>query len=346
MIFYEGFVINMSNLSYTIKRIKRMNISAAFAAVESVCLRCGKPKVFVLLDMIWCGLRYSAGYMDYDVFMMERTNAKQRKTFVTRGINNGFIKLLNDTEYMHYFKNKDEFNIAFAPFICREWMVVNPDSSEKFKNWITGKDLIFIKPRSSMCGKDIQKLKVTHFGSTEELFTYIINSNCELAEECIQQHDHLNELYPDSINTTRIVTVYRNGKAIIVCAYLRIGNGGNFVDNFNSGGMITRVNIETGKLMFDAVDKTGKVYAEHPVTLTAVKGYQIPMWDECLALALHAVAVIPQIGLIGWDIAVTPAGPVLVEGNEFPGHDIYQMPPHTPDNYGLLPLFKKAVYNK
>ena len=59
--------------------------------------------------------------------------------------------------------------------------------------------------------------------------------------------------------------------------------------------------------------------------------------------AKKAALVCPEVGYVGWDIAVTPDGPVLVEGNEFPGHCLYQLPPHTPDNYGVLPLFEKAI---
>jgi len=28
-----------------------------------------------------------------------------------------------------------------------------------------------------------------------------------------------------------------------------------------------------------------------------------------------------------------------VEGNNFPGHDIYQLPEHTPDKIGMYPKF-------
>lgn len=336
----------MGKISYTLGRIKKMRFNAAFDTVKRVSLRSGKPRAFVLLDIVWCGLRYSAGYMDYDVFKMERTNGKQRKTFITRGVNNNFVKMLNDVNYRHYFQNKDEFNTAFSDFIGREWMLVHAGKGKEFEVWLGDKTVVIAKPRAGMCGKGIQKLYTKDFANTAELFEYILHSDCELAEECLLQHPHLNEMYPHSINTTRIVTVYKDGKTKVICAYLRIGNGGRHVDNFNSGGMITRVDIETGKLMFVAVDKAGITYSEHPETLTAIKGFEIPRWSSCLDLALRAAAVIPQIGLVGWDIAVTPNGPVIVEGNEFPGHDIYQMPPHTPDNYGLLPLFNEAIYGK
>ena len=44
-------------------------------------------------------------------------------------------------------------------------------------------------------------------------------------------------------------------------------------------------------------------------------------------------------GDIGWDVAFTPDGPCLVEGNNFPGHDIYQLPEHTHSKIGMMKKF-------
>lgn len=334
----------MGNIRFTLSRIKGIKTAIVFDTVKRVSERCGKSYIFILLDIIWCGLRYSAGFTDYDVFNMERTNAKQRKTFITRGINDDFVKLLNQKDYRHYFENKDEFNVAFANFLNRDWMAVDKGKDEEFERWMSNKDVLIAKPRAEMCGKGIQKLYLKDFEDEKALFKYLLNSDCDLVEECLEQHEILNEIYQNSVNTIRLVTVHRNGKSKVICSFFRTGKSGNYVDNFISGGLLTRVDIETGKLMFDAVDHEGVIYSEHPDTKIKIKGFQLPMWSDCIEMALNAAAVIPQVGYVGWDIAVTPNGPALIEGNEFPGHVMYQLPAHTPDNYGLLPLFNKVIF--
>jgi hypothetical protein len=50
--------------------------------------------------------------------------------------------------------------------------------------------------------------------------------------------------------------------------------------------------------------------------------------------------VVPQVGFIGWDVCLTPDGPVIVEGNDYPGHDLYQLPEHTHDKMGIWPKYQ------
>jgi D-alanine-D-alanine ligase-like ATP-grasp enzyme len=56
----------------------------------------------------------------------------------------------------------------------------------------------------------------------------------------------------------------------------------------------------------------------------------------------QACTVVPEIGYVGWDVCFTKDGPALIEGNEYPGHDIYQLPEHTPGKIGMMPVFRAA----
>ncbi|MBQ3149885.1 MAG: hypothetical protein IJB86_01420 [Clostridia bacterium] len=341
----------MGKVKYIISRIKKMNASNMPVLAKKVSDRSGKPRLFVMADMVWCGLRYRAGFTDYELFNMERANGKQRKTYVTRGINDDLVSRYNDAAYRHIFVNKDEFNEMFGDFLHRDWMkIVSRDSEdyneaeqlEKLEKLCKGKKEIVAKPRDEMCGKGIEMINPADYSSIRELYDHLQDINAGLIEDSIVQHPQMNLLYPDSINTLRMVTL-NNGKAVtLVLAVCRMGNGAR-VDNFLNGGMMTRINTETGELMYDAVNAMNDVFSHHPVTGTKVVGFRIPMWDRCVETAKKAALVCPQVGYVGWDIAVTPDGPVLVEGNEFPGHCLYQLPPHTPDNYGVLPLFTKAI---
>ena len=89
-----------------------------------------------------------------------------------------------------------------------------------------------------------------------------------------------------------------------------------------------------------ALDKQKNLYADHPATGTRIKGFMFPDWEKARALVTEAAQIIPEVGYVGWDVCFTPEGPCLVEGNQFPGHDIYQLPVHTPDKIGIMPRFR------
>ena len=65
----------------------------------------------------------------------------------------------------------------------------------------------------------------------------------------------------------------------------------------------------------------------HPVTGTAFVGFQLPMWDEVLA-TVRSIArkayLLPQCHYLGWDVALTPDGPAVIEGNWQQGCDIIE----------------------
>ena len=45
-------------------------------------------------------------------------------------------------------------------------------------------------------------------------------------------------------------------------------------------------------------------------------GFALPHWDECISLVCRAHDdAFPAFAALGWDVALTPAGPVLLETN-------------------------------
>lgn len=334
----------MGKINFILGRLKRMDFGHMKESAARVSARNGKPKLYVYADMIWCGYKYAAGYVDYDVFHMDEANAKERKTYITRGVNDKYILRLNDVNYRHFFENKVEFNKLFADYIGRDWIQVDGMTQEAFAEWLGEREYIIAKPKDGMCGRGIEKLKPSDFASVAELYNYLTaDGSFDLIEECLAQHEGMSKIYSGCINTVRIVTLNINGKISIPCAFMRIGNGGS-VDNFFAGGMTTPVDLDEGVLRYDAENEHGKAFSVHPLTNVDIHGFKIPMWEEAKALVMKAAEVMPQVGYVGWDVAITPGKPVLVEGNEFPGHVFYQLPAFTFNNKGLAPVFDKIIY--
>ena len=67
------------------------------------------------------------------------------------------------------------------------------------------------------------------------------------------------------------------------------------------------------------------------------------MVPQAIDLAKQAAREIPQVGHVGWDIAITPDGPAIIEGNDFPGTDLCQLAPFYPEKHGLWPYYKDLL---
>ena len=52
-----------------------------------------------------------------------------------------------------------------------------------------------------------------------------------------------------------------------------------------------------------------------------------------------------RLRYVGWDVAITPDGPVLVEGNDLPGYDMCQNHRFHDDGRGIKDAFEYALNN-
>ena len=109
---------------------------------------------------------------------------------------------------------------------------------------------------------------------------------------------------------------------------MRMAIGDNrTVDNLHAGGIAAAVDLDGGTLgpasNLGADSRLGWL-DRHPDTGAAITGMQLPRWDEVRAFALRSHRAFADRILVGWDIAITPDGPVLVEGNGAPDLDIMQ----------------------
>lgn len=333
----------MQRIQYLLRRILEMDYRSLFRTVGKLHKKTGKPWLWLFLDVVLCGLRYGAGYKDYELCEFYNLTGDQRKTYVTRGVNNRIVQLLNDPAFYHCVDDKNEFNRRYAPYIHRAWLDMTTASVDEFLGFMKNLDRVISKPTAACCGQGIEILCKADFPDLRNMYDHLISTQSGLIEEVIVQHPDISAIYPHSVNTYRIVTVLHNGQANVVYAFIRIGNGGRFVDNINAGGMAAPIDLDTGIIRYAAFDKDSNYYDVHPYTGHPIVGSQLPYWKESLEMCLAAAHVTPELGYIGWDIAVTRDGPQLIEGNEFPGHDILQMPPHVPDKIGMLPRFKQFI---
>jgi hypothetical protein len=134
----------------------------------------------------------------------------------------------------------------------------------------------------------------------------------------LQQHPRMSDLHSSSINTLRIMTYLHGNTAKLLCAGVRMGTEGRNVDNLSQGGILVGINTETGKLQEYGMHlpQFGTRRRQHPQSAIVFSEFQVPFFSESIESVLRFHRLLYGIHSIGWDVAVTPEGPVVLEGND------------------------------
>lgn len=334
----------MREKGYFARVLRQASFEKLKGAVNIVHDRTGKNRFGIFCDMAWCVLRYGAGYYDYVSFNFYNLNGAQRKTFVTRIISKKLNEFMNDPEYMHLFDNKDEFCDLFKDYIGRGVLVLDKATKEEVQEFVSQREVLFCKLRDKECGHGCERLNVKDFESFDALYSYFQEKGFCTIEDNIVQHPALANLYSNACNTMRIITLLdTDGKAHYLYNVQKMGLNGSIIDN---NCLFTPVDLETGRMKYPAHSGDtvkGIIYTEHPNTHVHLQGYEIPYAKEAVEMCLKAATIVPQIRYVGWDVAITPNGPAIIEGNTYNAHDFWQLPPHTPDKIGMLPTIKKIA---
>jgi hypothetical protein len=113
-----------------------------------------------------------------------------------------------------------------------------------------------------------------------------------------------------------VTVVARSGEVEHLVAFQKLIVGGHQIDNFAgswTGNLVVFVEPGSGALGGAFVD--GTPCAVHPGTGEKIAGFHLPHWSGARALVERAALRFTPLRAIGWDVALTQDGPVLVEGN-------------------------------
>jgi len=149
-----------------------------------------------------------------------------------------------------------------------------------------------------------------------------------LFQHRVSPHSEVRALCGDRLATVRLLTILTKTGPKLLRACWKIPAGSNVADNFwRSGNMLAQLDSKDGRVL-RVVRGAGTVAEEpthHPDTGTAMVGFVIPHWNQIVELALEGAKVLPEVALIGWDIAPVESGPVLVELNHNPDFKLTQI---------------------
>lgn len=316
-------------------RLNRSVLKKTIKAAKAVSELTHKSFCFHYFDALCCFLKYGCEAEQYSSGEFYRLRSFNRKYTYTTGRSYKAKQLFNTTQSLGVLMDKVKFNTFFSRYVKRKWISCENADEEAIISFIQTYPKVIVKPADGMKGYGIHLLNDE---IRKELGS--LSGQKLLLEEFIEQHP-LMAFNNKSVNTIRIITL-KDAEGIVHClkAALRCGVGNSIVDNMSAGGVAYPIRIEYGRVEGPGLSGTYSIenknyYFIHPGTNTFMPGYEIPFWNEVLETVISAAKSLDSIRFVGWDVAVTPTGPELIEGNSRPG-------PATLEYFGL----ERGFYGK
>lgn len=278
----------------------------------------------LVLDTGWCVLRYGMALTDYLNFKLYKRSHAQRKEYFGAMREEKFYNTVSPAAYKKRFTVKPDFIREFAQYTRREITVPGRDDFAHFSAFLNAHPVFMSKPYDGSGGASVEKRRAEEIDDRQAFYDYAKENRIYL-EELVSQHPDMDKLCPASVNTIRFMTYNDKGTPILLWAGLRVGNGVNPVDNFHAEGMGVKIDLQTGRLVGVGINKDNEEFTHHPTTGVLFDGFQLPCFQEAKDMVLEACLKSDKILMIGWDIALSDKGPLIIEANRWPGFDLVQV---------------------
>lgn len=322
-------------------------IKRTIIRLKEIKLESGKGFIEIVKDYYKLSRNIGISFYEYYKFEFEKQPEAFRDTFLSLSNKYHYLEILNPRKYYILARNKyithlflENAGIDKAELYCYY------DCIGRTGNQRIGYDYesvliilksrkvntCIIKPTEASHGEGV--LLITsidytnggcylenHKGEVFEL-SQLLKKDPLIFESVIEQTDQFKRFNASSVNTVRFMTLLStSGQAEIISAFVKIGKQGSCVDNAGDGGNIdAAINVATGEicfaLQFDGWRKTKPIF-HHPENGAQLNGVVIENWESIKNKLIRFQQAMPFLRAIGWDIAITDQGPVVVEMNDF-----------------------------
>ena len=255
--------------------------------------------------------------VEYIMFDFINKTLPERRSFINEEERAVVLNSVNDMSQADNLDNKYITYQYLAPYYGRDMIHVSSETDfEKFESFCHENHEFVRKLDFDSMGRGVVPYKAE--GNLKQLFKSLLVESPDgfICEGLIKAHPVISALNPDSVNTVRLITYFDGTETHVQKCFMKIGQKGSFVDNGGAGGIFAAVNDEKGFFESNGIDEKGRRYDTHPYTGITIEGYQLPAWEEALALGREISSKIPGFSYIGWDLTYTEDCKwVIVEGN-------------------------------
>ena len=147
-------------------------------------------------------------------------------------------------------------------------------------------------------------------------------------QEVVKSHREIRAVNDTALNTTRILTLFDGREPVYLAGYQTFATGKEITDSWGKGAVYVGIDLESNCLkkygyFHPNMGPLSRVEA-HPDSHVLFAGHKISELSDAVETCLKAHRLFYFQSVIGWDVALTDHGPLILEANEKPGINAVQ----------------------
>jgi hypothetical protein len=163
---------------------------------------------------------------------------------------------------------------------------------------------------------------------TLEELSKILKAGKWVVQRSQKSHPEIRKVNASALNTTRIVTILNGNEPVYLTGFQSFAVKNEKTDAWGKGSIYVGIDIAKSCLKKDGyyqpdIGKEG-IVNKHPDSGIVFDGYVISELQNAVNLCLKAHKFLYFNFIIGWDVAITENGPLILEVNEKPGMNAVQ----------------------
>lgn len=285
---------------------------------------------------------------EYYEYEFEKCSESFRNSFLGLNEQRHYLDLLNPMKYYILARNKfvahkmlENTGVRKSQLFCYYQPEGRVDGSTEIASDVEGVCRILKSKNVESCvikftedshGDNVWVIKKVEYQENDALLTRfdgkgmrlseILKGKPAIFEGVVKQTRQFASFNESSVNTVRIMTtLYPDGSAKVIAAFIKIGRVDKCVDNAGSGGNVDAcIDTDTGEIkyavQFDGWRKIKDIDC-HPDSGNRLVGVVIDNWESIKAEVIGFQQAFPYCKAAGWDIAITDEGSTVIEVNDF-----------------------------
>lgn len=292
-------------------------VKACISALKLLPPPYNRKKFVCFIDMLYSICKYGALADDYISMAFYSKSHAEKKEYVTSGNKRLFYRGFYDDDARNTLAKKNLFSKRFANYVKRDWIWTEDVSQQEIENFISNHGRVVVKPASSTWGIGV---RVIDKSELRTIIDDVKQGKHYMIEEVLVNHPDIRKLNSSSLHTLRVETCIDNkGNFHLLNVLLMVGMKHTIVSNCHSGGVMCHIDMKTGKVDKEGYNPQGWWCDVHPQSNIKFVGFKVPLIEQLEEYIKGVSFVMPNARYVGWDVAITPSGFELIEGNFCPG---------------------------